>query len=313
MVPLALAGPLLVPLARPGGPAAGDLVRRGGGARRGRVYAAPRFGTARCCSPARWSLLVLSKVHAITKNGLTMRLRPAAGGADARERAARPHRGGRGDLAAAPLGYRFLKIWGAAGPDLPRGRRLRGLGAAQPAAARAPDTKRLARRARWGAAGRIPDAHGPGDRRRGHACRERLPAVPARVLAVAADAPTYWFAVAGVRRRGGRRSSADVVAPRLPTQTREDSVVIALRSPWPASGRSSRSSLRAAAADRVRVGRWRGDRVRPAGVPEPDAAQRAGREPSGACSCDTRCSSSSRGWPARSYRRCCRSTSGWAS
>jgi hypothetical protein len=75
MAPLAVAAPVLVPLLDRGG------FRRAisFGAAAGRVavaiYAAPRFGTL-LLFPSAFVLLVLSKIHGITKNGLTMAYAP---------------------------------------------------------------------------------------------------------------------------------------------------------------------------------------------------------------------------------------------
>ena len=58
--------------ARPGGTSPADGVRLGGGTGpRSPIYAAPRFDTL-VLFPAALALLVLSKVHGITKNGLTI-------------------------------------------------------------------------------------------------------------------------------------------------------------------------------------------------------------------------------------------------
>ena len=70
MLPLALAGPLLVPLLDRAGP------RRSSRSPRPQagliaIYAAPRFGTL-VLFPTALALLVPPKVHAITKNGLTI-------------------------------------------------------------------------------------------------------------------------------------------------------------------------------------------------------------------------------------------------
>ena len=65
--------------------------------------------------PAALVLLVLSKVHAITKNGLTMAYAPPEEGL-MRANARLGRIAVAGAVAAAPFGYLFLKIWGAAGP-----------------------------------------------------------------------------------------------------------------------------------------------------------------------------------------------------
>ncbi len=114
MVPLALAGPLLVPLLDRAGPRRAISFAAAAGRAVAAVYAAPRVGTL-VLFPAALVLLVLSKVHAITKNGLDDGVRPARG------RLMRANaRLGRiavaGAITAAPFGYVFLKMWGATGP-----------------------------------------------------------------------------------------------------------------------------------------------------------------------------------------------------
>ena len=96
-----------------GGAAAGDLVRaRRPGGRSSRSRGAR--GSARsCCSRLALVLLVLSKVHAITKNGLTMAYAPPGRGLDAGERAPRPRRGRRARSWRRRSASLFLKLFGA--------------------------------------------------------------------------------------------------------------------------------------------------------------------------------------------------------
>lgn len=128
-----------------------------------------------------------------------------------------------GALAAAPLGYVFLKIWGAAGPLYL---------AAIAYAGSAFITLRLPHP---GTSGAAPREVGP----RGRIKALTVPAVGAVGMRAASgfllfllafslldEAPTYWFAVLAV---GGVAGGflGDLVAPRLPTETREEAVVIA--------------------------------------------------------------------------------------
>ena len=119
----------------------------------------------------------------------------------------------------------LLKIWGAAGPIYLAAGVYARLGAAQPATA-APAHAGSGARGRWARVGAIPEL--------------AVPAVGAVGMRAASgfllfllafslrdeDAPTYWFAVLAA---GGIVGGflADIVAPRVPTTTREEAVVIA--------------------------------------------------------------------------------------
>ena len=85
----------------------------------------PRHGSARsCCSRSALILLVLSKVHAITKNGLTMAYAPHEEGL-MRANARLGRLAAIGAVIAAPIAFVFLKVLGVGGSDLPGRRRLR--------------------------------------------------------------------------------------------------------------------------------------------------------------------------------------------
>jgi hypothetical protein len=222
MVPLALAGPLLVPLLDRAGPR--RLIAFGSAAGRAAIaiYAAPRFDTL-VLFPAALALLVLSKVHAITKNGLTIAY---AGRGDGLMQA--NARLGRlaavGAIIAAPIAFGVLQVGGS-----PAGLYV----ASGVYAASALLTLRL------------PHPGAPPVRRREIAPRGAvpelaMPAVGAVGMRAASgfllfllafslrqdDAPVYWFAVlAGAGVIG--TFIADVVAPRVPRSTREEAVVIA--------------------------------------------------------------------------------------
>ena len=222
MVPLALAGPLLVPLLDRAGPRRTISFAAAAGRAAVAIYAAPRVGTL-VLYPAAFTLLALSKVHTITKNGLTMAYAsPDEGLMRANARLGRI--AVTGAVAAAPFGYLFLKIWGAAGPIYLAATvyvvsALLNLRLPHPSVPSAPK-REVGRR------GRVPVLTMPS-----------LGAVGMRaaggfllfLLAFAlrkSGEPPYWFAVlAAASLIGGY--IADLMAPRLPTTLREEAVVIA--------------------------------------------------------------------------------------
>jgi hypothetical protein len=225
MLPLALAGPLLVPLLDRAGPR--RLIAFGSAAGRVAIaiYAAPRFGTL-VLFPAALGLLVLSRVHSITKNGLTIAY---AGAGDGLMRA--NARLGRlaavGAIVAAPIAFGAIRLGGAPAAIY---------AAAAVYAASALLTLRLPHPGR-----RVRDARTAARvGRRGLVPALGVPAVGAVGMRAASgfllfllafslrvdDAPVYWFAVlAGAGVLG--TFVADVVAPRAPRSTREEAVVIA--------------------------------------------------------------------------------------
>ena len=222
MLPLALAGPLLVPLLDRAGPRRAISFAAAAGRAAVAIYAAPRFGSA-LLFPSALILLVLSKVHAITKNGLTMAYAPHEEGL-MRANARLGRLAAIGAVVAAPLGFAFLKIWGSAGPIYL---------AALVYVASAMLNLRLPHPRRGGlppvpvgARGHIPDLAAPAVGAVG------LRAASGFLLFLLAfslregGAPAYWFAVLAA---GGLVGTfvADVVAPRMPTTTREEAVVIA--------------------------------------------------------------------------------------
>jgi len=221
MLPLALAGPFLVPMLDRAGPRRAIAFGASAGRAAVAIYAAPRFGTL-LLFPSALVILVLSKVHAITKNGLTTAYAaPEEGLMRANARLGRIAVAGA--LGAAPLGYVFLKVWGSAGPLYL---------AAVAYAGSAFITLRLPHPGRKGPA---PREVGP----RGRIKALTVPAVGAVGMRAASGfllfllafslldvAPTYWFAVLAF---GGVAGGflGDLVAPRLPSETREEAVVIA--------------------------------------------------------------------------------------
>jgi hypothetical protein len=222
MLPLALAGPLLVPMLDKAGPRRAISFGAAAGRAAVAIYAAPRFGSI-LLFPSALILLVLSKVHAITKNGLTMAYAPHEEGL-MRANARLGRLAAIGAVIAAPIAFVFLKVWGAAGPIylaavVYAGSALLNLRLPHPArTGQAPDTV--------GPRGRIPDLAAPAVGAVG------LRAASGFLLFLLAfslregGAPAYWFAVLAA---GGIVGTfvADVVAPRVPTTTREEAVVIA--------------------------------------------------------------------------------------
>jgi hypothetical protein len=222
MLPLALAGPLLVPLLDRAGPRRLIAFVSAAGRFAIAIYAAPRFDTL-LLFPAALALLVLSKVHGITKNGLTIAY---AGRGDGLMRA--NARLGRlaavGAIVAAPIAFAAIGLAGTPA-------------AIYAAAAVYAGSALLTLR--------LPHPGVPPSRRREVAPRGAVPelAVPAVgavglraasgfllfLLAFSLrqdEAPVYWFAVlAGAGVLG--TFVADLVAPRVPTSTREEAVVVA--------------------------------------------------------------------------------------
>lgn len=222
MVPLALAGIPLVPLLDRAGPRRAISLGAAAGRAALVLWLAPRTGEV-ALFPLALAILVLSKVHAITKNGLTVAYAdPADGLLRANARLGRIAVAGA--IAAAPFGYAFLKLFGAAGP-LNLAFVVYATSALLNLRLPQPDTG-----TRTGA---LEEA---GPRGRLHVLT--LPALGAIGMRAsggfllfllafslrADEAPAYWFAVlAGAAVAGG--FVADLVAPRLPAATREEVVV----------------------------------------------------------------------------------------
>ncbi|HJR99166.1 MAG TPA: hypothetical protein VJ979_14830 [Actinomycetota bacterium] len=222
MVPLALAGPLLVPLLDRAGPRRLIAFVSAAGRFAIAIYAAPRFDTL-VLFPAALALLVLSKVHGITKNGLTIAY---AGRGDGLMQAnARLGRlGAVGAILAAPIAFGAVRLG-----DAPAAL----YAAAVVYAGSALLTLRLPHPG-------TPPARRPKAARRGAVPELAVPAVGAVGMRAASgfllfllafslrqdEAPVYWFAVlAGAAVAG--TFVADVVAPRVPRSTREEAVVVA--------------------------------------------------------------------------------------
>lgn len=220
MVPLALAGPFLVPLLDRAGPRRAISFSAAVGRALICVVAAPRFGTL-LLFPLAFLLLALSKVHAITKNGLVVAYAgPNEGLVRANARLGRIAAGG-GLLALGP-GFLLLKI-GSAEATL--------YGAAVVYAVASLLNLRL------------PRAHvrgGHAEVTKTGAIRQlSAPAIGAVGLRAASGfllfalafalrrsgEPTWWFAVLAAAATAGG-FLGDLLAPRLPAGIREEAVVI---------------------------------------------------------------------------------------
>lgn len=222
MLPLALAGPLLVPVLDRTGPRRAVTLVAAAGRALVALALAPRLGTG-LLFPLALGILVLSKVHAITKNGLTMAYASREEGL-MRANARLGRIAVAGAIVAAPAGFLFLKIWGTPGPI------YLAAGAWVVAAAlilRLPHPNtRGAPPAAMGPRGRLPALTGPAIGAVGlRAASGFLLFLLAFALRTADVSPSGFAVVAGAALLGG--FLADVTAPRLPTDTREEAVVIA--------------------------------------------------------------------------------------
>ena len=109
MAPLAVAGPLLVPLLDRGGFRRAISFASGAGRAAAAIFAAPRIASL-LLFPASFIILVLSRVHAITKNGLTAAYAP---GDLVRSNARLGRMAVLGVVLALPLGFLLLSLGGA--------------------------------------------------------------------------------------------------------------------------------------------------------------------------------------------------------
>ena len=225
MLPLALAGPLLVPVLDRAGPRRLIAFASAAGRAAIAIYAAPRFDTL-VLFPTALALLVLSKVHGITKNGLTISYAcPGDGLMQANARLGRI--AAVGAVLAAPIAFIAIRLGDSTAAIY---------AAAVVYAASALLTLRLPHPGVQSKQPKQPRQVG----RRGKVPALAVPAVGAVGMRAASgfllfllafslreeEAPVYWFAVlAGAGVVG--TFIADVVAPRVPRTTREEAVVIA--------------------------------------------------------------------------------------
>lgn len=220
VAPLAVAAPLLVPLLDRAGPRRAISTTAALGRAALAVYLAPRAGTNVLFGVA-FGMLVLSRIHGITKNGLTVAYAPPdEGGVKSNARL------GRwavvGVLVAAGPGVAVLKLGGmapllyvAAAAFVISG--LLNLRLPQPRVREAAGI--VARR------GRVPElavaAFGVGALRAAAGFLVFLLAFALR----SNDQPAYWFGVlAGAATAGG--FIGDILAPRTPRRLREEGLVL---------------------------------------------------------------------------------------
>jgi hypothetical protein len=222
MAPLALAGPLLVPVLDRAGPRRAISVTSAAGRAFLALYLAPRTSTA-LLFPALFLLLVLSRVHAITKNGLVLAY---AGSEEGLVRA--NARLGRftalGAALAALFGLALLKVGGPGAPIYLASAvyavtALLNLRLPQPRIPRAGAGTVAAR-------GRVPALAAPAF---GAIALRTASGFLLFLLAFALrrdGEPTYWFGVVVGAGLAGALL-ADLIAPRIRERLREDIVVLA--------------------------------------------------------------------------------------
>ena len=220
IAPLAVAGPFLVPLLDRAGPRRAISF----GAAIGRalvcLYAAPRFGTL-VLFPCAFLLLVLSKVHAITKNGLAVAYAgPNEGLVRANARLGRIATGG-AVLAAGPA-FGLLKLGGAEAV-------LYGAAVVYAIAAllnlRLPHPKVTGGQAEVSKRGAIPQLTAPAIGAAGLRAASGFLLFALAFALRRSGEPTWWFAVLAGSATAGA-FLGDVIAPRLPANLREEAVVI---------------------------------------------------------------------------------------
>ncbi|HEY7754757.1 MAG TPA: hypothetical protein VID69_00860 [Actinomycetota bacterium] len=220
MAPLAVAGPVLVPLLDRAGPRRAISFGAAAGRAIVALWAASRFDSL-LLYPSAFLLLVLSKVHAITKNGLAMAY-------------AGPHEGlvranarlGRIGFGAAMLaGLPALALVRLVDPEAA----LYGAALAYAGAAflnlRLPHPRVRGGEARASRTGSIPALTAPAIGAAG------LRAATGFLLFALAFAlrrsgePTWWFGVLAAAATAGG-FAGDLLAPRLPSAMREEAVVV---------------------------------------------------------------------------------------
>jgi hypothetical protein len=220
LAPLALAGPLLVPLLDRAGPRRAISFGAAVGRALVCVYAAPRFGTL-LLFPCAFLLLALSKVHGITKNGLAVAYAgPNEGLVRANARLGRIAVGG-AVLAAGPA-FVLLKLGGAQAT-------LYGAAAAYGVAAllnlRLPHPRIRSGQGEVSKTGAIPQLTAPAIGAAGLRAASGFLLFALAFGLRRSGEPTWWFAVLGAAAMAGG-FVGDLIAPRLPAGIREEAVVV---------------------------------------------------------------------------------------
>jgi len=216
MAPLAVAGPLLVPLLDRAGPRRAISIGAAAGRALICVYAAPRVSTL-VLFPATFLLLVLSKVHTITKNGLTMAYAGPEQGL-VRSNARLGRMAIAGGLLAGALGVGFLKLGGASSV-LYLAAAVYGLETVLNLRLPQPQVPKVEGEATT--LGRLPSLTGPAIGAAGlRAASGFLLFLLAFSIKLSGE-PGYWFVVLAVAGTFGG-FLGDLFAPRLPSSLREE-------------------------------------------------------------------------------------------
>jgi hypothetical protein len=222
MLPLALAGFPLVPLLDRAGPRRAISFAAAAGRAVLALALAPRVDDV-ALFPLALMILVLSKVHAITKNGLTIAYADPEHGL-MRSNARLGRIAVAGALAAAPIGFVFLGLWSAAGP-LNLAFLVYGVSALLNL--RLPHPRTAGRPARLvGPRGRLHVLTGSAIGAIGMRASGGFLLFLLAFALRTEEAPDHWFAVIAVAAVIGG-FVADLVAPRLPSSAREEAIVVA--------------------------------------------------------------------------------------
>ena len=223
MAPLAVAAPLLVPLLDRGGFRRALSFAAGAGRLVAVVVAAPRVDTL-VLFPAAFAVLVLSRAHAITKNGLTAAYAGSHHGL-LRANAWLARIGIVGALLAIPPGLALLRLFGSS-PVLYLAGAVYGVSALMNLRLEQPEEPRPGGDdAAIGARGHIP---GLATAAAGTAAARAASGFLLFLLAFAlrrADEPIYWLAVLMASTLAGALLG-NLLAPRLPASAREETVVL---------------------------------------------------------------------------------------
>lgn len=223
MLPLALAGPLIVPILDRAGPRRSVTFAAASGRAVLALFLAPRLGTL-LLFPLALAILVLTKVHGIVKNGLTMAYASKEEGL-LRANARLGRIAVAGAVVGTALGFLLLKAFGGAGP-IYGAAVIWVMSGALTARLPRPETKGAAPEPGVGVRGRIPALAGPAMGAVGMRAAGGFLLFLLAFSLRSADVPVSWFALlAGAGVLGS--FLADVIAPSLRTQTREEAVVIA--------------------------------------------------------------------------------------
>ena len=224
VLPLALAGPLIVPILDRAGPRRSVTFAAAAGRCLLALFLAPQLDS-NLLFPIVLLMLVLSKIHGLVKNGLTMAYASRQEGL-MRANARLGRIAVAGAIGAAPVGFLTLKAFGGAGPIYTAALVY---GTSALCTLRLPHPGRLAEphaRRNVAARGRIPQLALPAMGAIGiRAAGGFLLFLMAFALRDAEVAPWVFAVVAGAGITG--TFLADIVAPTLRTHTREEAVVIA--------------------------------------------------------------------------------------